>query len=312
MSFKNTIKLVVSNFSCFWKLLLYYLVAIIVVAALWAPICLPTIEACENAQVFSVLGNFFTKLNVANFESVFVWLLMLAKNIISAFVFLLSTNLGAAIYLCVFAGFIVPFVFGLCELAICENLFGFMSSLTKYSFAGTLLRKIGKTALLQLFKTLIMLPINVAILVSCYFSLTLLELGGAFLSVAPLIFSIVVCLGVSLKITIFGGFAPSLVVMDYKSLFKAFGEGVCVFAKKFFTTLSSCLVIVVFMYMLCLVFGLYILLIVVPLASLCTYTLSMVVYYESRGMRYYVDRQTIITSKKFEELDTYKKMKPII
>ena len=54
------------------------------------------------------------------------------------------------------------------------------------------------------------------------------------------------------------------------------------------------------------------LLVTLPLTTLMTAILGEVMYFETLGMRYYVDSEHIISPKKLEERDSFEKLRDII
>ena len=59
-------------------------------------------------------------------------------------------------------------------------------------------------------------------------------------------------------------------------------------------------------------FGSIAFLLLVPLGVYFVYIIDFVMFYGSQGMRYYVDADTIISPKRLEEVDKFKRCKDII
>ena len=60
------------------------------------------------------------------------------------------------------------------------------------------------------------------------------------------------------------------------------------------------------------VFGVYSLIVVVPLSSLIMTVFGQVLFFESQGMNYYISPDNIVLPRKLEQADSMKKVKNII
>lgn len=312
MMFKNSVKLLIANFSTVWKLILYYLIVIGIIIGLIAPF-FSVLGAEFNATgTLDRLGELLSTFNVSiNFIGFVTELNVILVSIVNTFLTLFVTHTWIAIYLVILITYIVPVLFGLADLPVGQTLFGYMSSLTKYNFAGSYLSMLGRSIRFQLFKNLIFLPINILIAIVFIATLRLSAIGGLMFYFLPIIIILSSLVLISLKKTIFSGWLPAIVVYDC-NMFVALGKGIRAVFRKFFRIFSNAFVITLLVFALAYLFGTYALLVITPLAMMLFYVFEMVGFYSSQGMRFYVDLDTIVKPKLLEECDSFKKVKDII
>ena len=165
MMFKNSIKLLMANFGAVWKTLLYFIIIAAIIVGIVAPVYGPLATHFNAGGDLTNLFKTAISINVSSdFFGMLAGLFETISSIVANFILLFKTNISLAIYLTFLIFYIIPFLFNLATLPLEETLFGFMSSLTKYSFTHAYIRKLGKSILIQLFRSLIVLPINFLIL----------------------------------------------------------------------------------------------------------------------------------------------------
>jgi hypothetical protein len=310
--FRNSIKLLIANFSTVWKLILYYILVIGIVIGLVAPFFGVLNTVFNSSGILYRLGDLLSTFNVSvNFIAFVTELNLILGVIINSFISLFISNVWVAIYLVVLITYIIPVLFGLADLAVGQTLFGYMSSLTKYNFTGSYLSMLGRSIRFQLFKNLVCLPINVLIAIVFIATLKLSAIGGLMIYFLPIIIILSILILVSLKKTIFSGWVPAIVVYDC-NMFVALGKGMQAVFRRFFRILSTALIMTLLVFALAYLFGTYALLVITPLAMMLFYVFEMVGFYSSQGMRFYVDLDTIVKPKLLEECDSFKKVKNII
>ena len=243
----------------------------------------------------------------ATLADLYVGLSALFNGLLSLF----TTNVWLAIYISFLVFYLIPFLYGLADLPIQETLYGYMSSLTKYGYAHSFVRKLGKSALLQLFKCLIMLPFSALIIFLVMQILGLSTLGGAIIYIIPFLLILTICVFYAFKRTLFSGWIPAIVVYDC-NIFVGLGRGFKAVFRRFWKVLSNAAIIMLIIFALNYIFGLPAIFIIAPLSIMILNIFEMVMFYGSQGMRYYVDLDTIVTPKKLEENDSFRKTKNII
>ena len=310
MIFRNTVRLLLTNFSNVWKALLYYLICIVLTFAVCWTIASPIIAKLTEANVFS---NFINLLN--SFFSSPKGVVYSLDEIINTAWNVLTTNIQFRfnyIFLIVWVVLVFPFTLDLAQLAFGEVLYGYMTSQVKYSFSGRYIKNIGKSCVYALVRYFVLLVFNVfafALVVGVIKIATMGSILHLFLALVML--SFLVCF-VTFKHAIFSCWMPAIAVLNCNP-FKALKYNFkCVF-RKFFSIYSNYLTLVItaiaINVMFC-VFTLSISLIVtLPLTAFVFVIFQMVSYFSSQGMRFYVYPDMFITPKKIKEQETIKKLK---
>ena len=312
MMFKNSTKLLIANFSLVWKLILYYIIVCGIVIGLLAPFFGVISEQLNSTGVISETGNLLKNFNVSvNPFDLLVNINNVIVDFLKLFINFWNTNPGAAFYICFILLYIFPFLLGLADLPVGQVLFGYMSSLTKYSFVGSYMRYFARSVRFQLFKTLVMLPVNLFIIFAFIYTLRLNSIGGLLVYFMPFILLAVLVSLVALKKTFFAGWMPSIVVYDY-NMFKGFRKGLKAVVRRFFKVFSTAICIMLLAVAFNYLFGTFAFPILVPIFVAFFYIFEMVMFYGSQGMRYYVDLDTILSPKRLEESDSFRKVKNLI
>lgn len=162
MIFKNSLRLLLTNFSNVWKVLLYYTICVLVTFGVCWVVASPIIEKLTQANVFKDLlavfnGFFYTPQQaVPSIGAVLdnAWA-VITQNIQFRFNY---------IFLIVWVIFVLPFTIDLAQLAMGEVLYGFMTSQVKYSFSGRFIKNIGKSCVFALVKYVIEFILNLIII----------------------------------------------------------------------------------------------------------------------------------------------------
>lgn len=312
MMFKNSVKLLFANFGTVWKTMVYYILVSALVVGLVYPVWGMLGDAFNADGAMTSLFDSIMSINIATnlpatLADLYVGLSALFNGLLSLF----TTNVWLAIYISFLVFYLIPFLYGLADLPIQETLYGYMSSLTKYGYAHSFVRKLGKSALLQLFKCLIMLPFSTLIIFLVMQILSLSTLGGAIIYIIPFLLILTICVFYAFKRTLFSGWIPAIVVYDC-NIFVGLGRGFKAVFRRFWKVLSNAAIIMLIIFALNYIFGLPAIFIIAPLSIMILNIFEMVMFYGSQGMRYYVDLDTIVTPKKLEENDSFRKTKNII
>ena len=216
-----------------------------------------------------------------------------------------------AVYLTFLFVVLLPFLYELGGIAAGEILYGYMSSQAQVNFTGRIFSSVRKSFKYILAKLLIATPINILIFYLIYKVFALTALGGTIKFAVPLIITVVLCLLVTLRLVLFAGWLPALIVNDC-GVWSAFARGIRAVGRRFFRTFSTMLVFVLLNICIDVLFGSIAFLLLVPLGVYFVYIIDFVMFYGSQGMRYYVDADTIISPKRLEEVDRFSRCKDII
>ena len=310
--FKSTFKLLLNNFSMVWKILLYKIVVLICVVGLTSVVCLPIIKELISQGFFVFLqDNLSTTFLNFNLNSLVGTLVEITNKLFlivkdaSLLPLLISASCISII--------LYYFVDRLSYLAVVDDVHSFMSSNLKLGFMNCFVANFGKSAKLGLIKLVTTFILNVGIIASAcgiYYALS-----TSVLALAPLVTIAYAIIMFSLKITLFAGVEPSMVVNNC-GIIEALKRNFKAIQKKWLSIFSNTLIMVILLFFLNMfavffTFGIT-LLITVPITILTTIIFKNVVYYECTGMRYYCDSNTIIMPKKLEEQDNINRVKDII
>ncbi|PKK95978.1 MAG: hypothetical protein CVV59_00900 [Tenericutes bacterium HGW-Tenericutes-4] len=316
MMFRNSHRLLLSNFITVWKVLVYQIIVFLTTFSVATIFSLPLVNALKDNNFFELVktefGAITFQLNLAN-------ILNSLYTVGQEFFAIIGNNLDTVLFSFIMVVLVLfllgGFLMGLSKLALTEMLNGYMSSYANYSFTSSYVRTFKKSVTLQLFRLLINLPINLLILTIIYFTLPLLSATGFLGVLAPFIIILVATLLLATNLTVFSGVAPAIVVHDY-SVLKAYSLGFQAVKRRFFKTLSTSIAIIlvilsVNLFLFVLTSGVSCI-ITLPASTFLLAIFPMVMYYGSMGMRYYVDPETILSPKKLEEQDSLNKAKFII
>ena len=301
---KDMLKLSFVNSNNIWKLLLYRFLCLLCVLGLTTVIAWPIINVLIKNDFFINLQNSFeSMIFTLNFEKLF----LTVDSVVKDFASIISANgLVVQTILCgVFVLALTSLLEDYAKVALHQNVYGYMSSLTKYGFTNSYIANFGKATLLGLVKLITVLPVN--LLIS-----TLYAKIGVF---AIVLILLILMLVLPIKDTFIAGWIPAMIVSGepvFKSLKMSFKTAIRSFIKKY----SSFLIYTVAVFMLnllalALTAGVA-LLVTLPLTTVMTAILGEVMYFETLGMRYYVDSEHIMSPKKLEERDSFEKLKDII
>lgn len=312
MMFKNTLKLSISNFYNFWKILLYKMVVFcitILCLSVFKNIISSTLSSCGFITKFlTTIDSFVLSNNI----------LLLMQNIYSLllsffkfFIILFNANVFAGIYITFILFIFLPFLLNLSHIPFAENNYGYMSSLSKVSFLQKFITKFGANSIYSIFKTLMNLILIVTILVGNYFILSMSFNYDFMAYIVPIIFVIFNIGIISLYQSVMCGYIPACVVHDDGAV-KGFRQGLKAVSRRFFRILSNLICFNILFFAMFYLFGIYSLIAFIPFYTHIMITFGLVMFFGSNGMRYYVDLDTILTPKKLETYDKYKKVKDLI
>lgn len=305
MTFKNYIKISFSNFDKTWKLMLYRLVVWAVVCAMVAP-CFNVLKSIvvdiwdsELFVEFAGAGLFYGKNVAITFASV-------ASVLVVGLTKLFTNYLGIGIYITLVLFLVKPFLMNIGRFVVNEQMYGYMSSHAKHGFCSTFIRTLAKSSQYSILRLLFTLPFNVASATMFYF---MLSAGGhAFSYAMPFVFLMIATIVLSVKQLLITGWAPAFVVSG-ENVFRSFRIGLKATFRGLARTLMFSNAVYFTMILLAFGFGVFSLILIVPLFGIITSIFEMLNYFSCQGMRYYVDRDTVLSSKKLEEQDTISKAK---
>ncbi|MBE5735887.1 MAG: hypothetical protein E7356_00815 [Clostridiales bacterium] len=316
MLFKNSIKVLISNFNLVWKMILYFLLGVLACSGLLALFLNPVIRLIEDAGFFEKLidlySSFITSLNLS------VALQNLSIILDDAWEFFVS-NISQVWWNIVCSGVVVFFlsVFyqSLSHLAVCNSLHLYIGSLTKQGFFASFADVFVKNLRLQISRYLVGLPLSLIYMGLFLASLKMFRhtVYLDLLAVFVIVVGFVVLM--AFKMVLFSAWAPTMTVMNY-GVFKSLRVALKMNFRRFGRVFSSSIAIVLGIVVLNMFLGLFTffvgLILSIPVSFIMYNAFGMVCVYEGQGMRYYVDIYNVITPNKKEISDKLNDMKYII
>lgn len=313
MIFRNTFRLLFSNFSNVWKLLLYYFICFALTALVCGFFIAPVIRELASANVFSdfaeLVRNFFSRSPSSSAHS---W-----QEICSRIVDILTDNVTLRFYT-IFSGvwilFVFPITLDMSKLAVGEVLYGYMTSQVKYSFAGRYIKNVGKSLAYSIVRYAVQLLLTIMNIFVFYYCIHLLVQGGSNILLAVLVFALFIML-CALKNTMFSCWMPAIAVLNI-DVFSALGVNMKTTFRKFFSIYSTMIVLEVIAIGFNLICGVFTasvgLIITLPLTIFVFTIAQMVSFFFAHGMRFYVYPDMFISPKKFEEQDSISRIKNLV
>ncbi len=306
MMFRNSFRLLFSNFSLFWKELLYRIIVLGICLLLLLPLLKNFLSLGSTQIFFENAKNLFLHFPFNSLKDYFAYVWQTLQSLFSCISELFDSNAFGVVYLFFVLFFLCPFLISMGDIAVGEVLYCSMSSLSKVSYTGMYVRKIGKSLLYSLFKTMLSLPFVALTLCSLYGFLYLSMINDVWLIFAPMLMIVSFILIMGLDICLTSGFMPALVVYNCKAK-NAFAKGIKAVGRRFFRCLSTITMMLLLLLSIGLLFGVLSTFVLMPLGYMLILIFRMVMFFGSQGMNYYVDLDTILKPKKLEETDRMKK-----
>ncbi len=311
MKLNNSIKLLMANFSLFWKILLYKLMALGVVVLLFIPLAGGIDKALASSGFYSRLESFINLSIFKNPSALLSSLFVCLDALLKGFGIFAGTSVIGFIYLLLLVFVIAPFIFKFSDVPTSESVYSYMSSLNKNAFTVNFVDAFWKSAGYSILKTLMEIPFWAFVIFGGYGILWLSTFGLWLQILCPFLFFVFVILVIDLKISLFAGWVPSIVAFNICPG-KAFNKGAVAVKRKFLSTLSSFAVVAVVFVAVVYLFGIYSLIVALPLMSLLVAVFGQVLFFESQGMNYYLTPDKIVMPRKLERADNIYKVRHII
>lgn len=307
MMFKNSVRVLSSNFSTCYKLLLYKVIIALIMtavsAAIFLPNLLPVIADLRMLGVFDIIKDTFAKFSTfaqnqevikANFTDV----IDLTKTVLGFHASkLINTYIGCGV-----VALLTYFFNLLADVPMGTVLYGATQYQAKYYFSSSLITKFKKSIKYALLSMAIFLPIDIIIL---GITALILFATNMFFYFAGFFATLVFIILFTLRLTFQAAWVPTIIAEDERGVVDAFKESLLIIGEKFFKIFSSMLVALFLMIALTgvlgiLTFGVGFIFSTI-LGSVLFMSLRLVVYYTIKGKKYYVDYETIITPKKLQD-----------
>lgn len=299
MMFKNSFRLLFTNFDKVWKLLVYHIFSIAITFGLLAVFYKDYISLAQFAYNEADLGSY---LQAGTFigSSIAKALTGIANFVIIFFKALFAMNVWKGVYFCVILFYFMPVLFNVGKYVTCEMMYGYMSSCRKQSFTATFLKTLGSSIVYALFKVFYTLPFNALIVLSMW-GLTRVD-NPIFDYIMPFAFVIIPSLLMAFKAIFNAGWASAKVVYNH-NIFSSFTIGIRAVFRHVVEVFATTFILYLGAIVTSMILGAYSIIIILPLMSPIVYIFEMVMFFSSQGMRFYVDTDMIISPKRLEEVD---------
>ena len=299
MMFKNSIKLLCTNFDKVWKLLVYHIFCIGICFGLLSVFYGQYTEILDVVYHSSGLSEIFQSGTIFG-GTLTEALKTIANFIIMFFKEMFLRDIGHGVYFCFVVLYFLPFLMNIGKYVTCEMMYGYMSSCQRQSFAATFIKTLGKSISYASVKVIYAMPFNAIVLV-CLWALTRAQ-SNIYDYVMPFLFVIIPSVLLPIKGLFNAGWAPAMVVYNH-NVISSFGIGIRATFRRIDKVYSNLFVIYLLAIVLSIVLGAYSVLIILPVIFPLVHIFDMVMFFTSQGMRFYEDADTIISPKKLEEVD---------
>jgi len=315
MMYKNTIKLIFSNFSLVFKFLIYFVFITCIVGGIgyfcWSFIAK---ELAIN-ELLAELPQIFKSYKVSSDRALF---LMEIRSVVFEILNILLIAFQSKWYLVILLGLLVAIIpsvlYNLYIMSMSNVLHYYMGSSVNFSFTASLFVNFRKNLRYQLLNIFTVLPIKYFTYLLVIDSFILLKFDGIMGVLAPFIIVLIYVLLTALRMSLFAGWVPYMVVKN-SNVFAGIINGYK-YIRKRFARIFACSFAIVLTNILLSILGLFTfgvsLIITIPLAFVFIAVFNMVAYYSSSGLRFYVDTNNIFAPKKSEMVENYRIYKYVI
>lgn len=300
MVFVNSLRLLGANWSKALKFFLYYIVVWGLCIALFLPVFFEfkgifTASLKDLADCFA--GVFKGNLG-QNMHSMVDTVIDMIKDISNA-------NLGMTIYGGIVVFVVLPFLVNVGKYTLDFMLYSYMISKNQVSFFSALIKNLKKSTLFALCK----MVYNIFFLAIT--ALVIFGLGSVkdqtFITYAlPIVELLAVTFLFTVNQILMLGWTPALIVFGC-GVFTALRKGVKAVKRHFWKIFGVTFGYFLIFWALITVFGVYTMVVLVPLMTILLAVMDMTVFFTSQGMRFYVNDSQILTPKKLEEVDNINK-----
>lgn len=308
---KNSLKIFLGNIGTGWKVLVYKALIALCALGLTTAIMMPVVNALYKANYFAEVSKLVNELSFTfSLQNLLLGLVSLFEKMWSI---LNSANLIVFIVIVGIVLFCVYYyISGLYKLALAESIYTYMTSNAKIGFMSCFVGKLKKSLVYGLFRLITSLVMDIIIFTVCILTFNGLKSSLALATLMVLILIVFLC---SLKNTVLCGWETAICVHDCSCL-EALKKSFKTCIKKFFKIWSDNAFIILFalainVFMIFATMGIG-LIVTIPLSCVLVSCYNGVAYFESRGMRYYLDSNNIFSPRKLEAQDKISKVKDII
>lgn len=310
MSYKNSVKLLISNFKIVWKQLLYMLIVVVVLFALGYASSIPMIDLLKDNGIFNEFSNIFQTIYTAPKDVVNA-----ISTAIEDLVSVVSNNFGN-IWFSFFASFFIvgagfQFLKHISFYNISSLMYMQMSSFVEIGYARTLISTLGQSVRYAFAKLIFQIPFLLikALILFLYFTIVSTPIG---ILIGLFVWILLLVIINSIEISLFASMAPKMLSCGGNiSAFKAFFTSNKLILKNFARVFSNAIIVTLTLIVLNMFLGVFTigvaLLITLPASTLFKAIFGLTTYFGVNGERYYLS-SSVITTPVTEENETIKKL----
>ena len=297
MTFKNSMKILSSNFSLCWKQLAWMVLCTIITFSLAGLVAMPVFSMLEREGFFAAVADLFELIYVSpkEFPTAFAdageMFIRLVKQYATSG--LLASYIGTVL------------VFVLCG-SLCHCVGSFtcgsvldakMSSNAHMSYCTRLLSCLGRSVSYTFAYIVISIPFWAAlvVLVRAYFAFS----KGFILTVTLLpVFVILIYMLLALKLTLFANMLPEMIASGVRNPFAAFAKGFLLTVGRFWRMFSNSICLLLVVGVVNLFVGVFTitagLIVTIPASSVLIAAYKMVTFYSCCGRNFYVSESVVV------------------
>jgi len=297
MSYKNSIKLLTTNFGLVWKQLLYMLIIVLCSFGLTCAFGSPVVNLLKQEGIVQELLSIFDAIYTSPKD-----ILSAISTLWTHFYNVISTNFSSLWFNFVGIFFTGYFAFDILKSISMYNLSSIMylknTSNVEIGYTKNLISTLGQSIRYAFVKFVIDLPFTAVKVLAISLFLTTVNSLFTILIGSFLLATIIILIS-SAQISVFSGMATKMIETNGNiSAFKAFGKGAVVSLKKFNRIFSNAIIVILSIIFVDFLLGLFTLgaglLISVPASMLFIAIFSQIAYFGAKGERYYLTSTTIV------------------
>lgn len=297
MSYKNSFKLLTTNFDLVWKQLLYTLIVSLLTFGFGYWILVPTINLLKEQGVINEIANIFETLYTSPNE-----IAMAISTTANHFIDCIAINFENIWASVIGFFFMVIFVFRFLINMSTYNLTSLMhlkmTSFVSVSYTRNFITNIKQSFKYSLAKCVLSIPFIVSkiLILTLYFKLSNSIFGIIF---GLFLISLLLIIINSIEKTLHIGFAPNMIETPLKAKpFKSFFAGNKIIFKRFFRNFSNTILLVISVLFINTFLGIFTigagLLITIPASMVIFAIFNLACYFASKGDKYYLNETAII------------------
>lgn len=312
MSYKNSFKLLTTNFSLVWKQLAYMLVMSLIVLLLGYCFSLPTISLLKDQGV------------IEEFTAIFETIYTAPKEVVTAisdaflhFSEVISSNFSKIWFSIILTTVVIPFIYQFLKNFSFYNLANLMhyqlTCFVQIGYTRNLITNLTSGVKYSLAKTIYSLPFGLLKIgtLFLYFTIAVTPLG---IFIGLFIVSLILILISAVELTLFSGLTGFwLEKQNQTNVFKAFFTGNLPILRNFPRVFSNSVISVITIVVVNIFFGIFTLgvglLITLPASMLFVAIFELCSYFGVTGERYYLTKTIIATPLNLNENENINNIK---